>query len=99
MMEGNSLFLPPGTMVKCWPELPLRAISGSMPTEWWGSVSMFVPHIASREHGDMLGLSSHQGLHGCPEAMVHLPWLKHLGDPALPLDQAAQWELALVVGV
>jgi hypothetical protein len=38
-----------------------------------GSVSMFVPHIASREHRDMLNWSSHQGLHGCIETMHHWP--------------------------
>lgn len=42
--------LPPGTMVRAQPKLPLKAKFGSMATQWQGSVSMPMVHFITRDH-------------------------------------------------
>jgi hypothetical protein len=43
--------LSPGVMLMSQPELPLRAMSGSVAMQWQGSVSMSMAHISAIEYG------------------------------------------------
>lgn len=56
-------------MVRSQPELQLRAMTGSMTTQWQGSMLMSVTHSTTREHGDIPSQDSHRGPHGCPGAV------------------------------
>lgn len=45
-------------MLKYWPVLPLKAMSGSMVMQQQGSVSISVDHITTKGHEDVPGLAA-----------------------------------------
>lgn len=86
--------LPCGTIMKSQPELPLKAMSGSVAMQHQRSVSMSMAHITVREYEDIPGWSNHQGPCECPEAGQN--WLWCSGELApRPTPEATSVEQAL----
>ena len=67
---------PPGALEKSHLELLLlKVMSGFIPTQLLGSVSMSLAHITIRDHGDIPGQAATKDYMGCPGAVQSLAHL------------------------
>lgn len=69
--------------MKTQPELPLRAMSGSITMERHGSLLMFMNHITITKHGDFLDWDScqnHVDVPGMCRTGPTVHWLGHYGE-------------------